>query len=353
MTDLQPAPADGGRRRFRFVTRRALLRLAVLFAVIALFLAWCSWTMLRMPGSSFAGPAPVLDPALDELASRLKRDVVHLGSEIGPRNTAYLSALRKSESYLRDRLAESGRPVQSMSFMTADGTECTNFWIEYPATTAREEIIVVGAHYDSFESSPGANDNGTGVAAVLALADRLREEAPERRALRLALFVNEEPPYFQTDDMGSLRLARAWKAQGAAITAMISLETIGCFHDEEDSQRYPIPLGGAYPTTGNFLGFVGPFGSRDLVRRSIALFREHGRLPSEGAALPGFVPGISWSDHWAFAQQGWPAIMVTDTAPFRYAHYHEQTDMPQQVDFRRLALVVEGMEQVIASLRRE
>jgi hypothetical protein len=171
--------------------------------------------------------------------------------------------------------------------------------------------------------------------------------------LRFVAFVNEEPPYFVSEQMGSLVYAKRCKARGDQISAMISLETIGYFSDAQRSQTYPSAvLGAVYPTTGNFIGFVGNFGSRALVRRAVALFRQEAKLPSEGAALPSFVPGAGWSDHWAFWQCGYPAIMVTDTAPFRYPYYHEAADTPDKLDYDRFALVVSGLEKTIAELAR-
>jgi hypothetical protein len=134
---------------------------------------------------------------------------------------------------------------------------------------------------------------------------------------------------------------------------MISLETIGYFSDAPHSQTYPsLGFGVFYPTVGNFIGFVGNVHSRSLLRRAIALFRKHARVPSEGAALPSFIPGVSWSDQWAFWQHGYPGIMITDTAPFRYPHYHSATDTPDKLDYDRFALVVSGMEKVIEELDR-
>jgi len=132
---------------------------------------------------------------------------------------------------------------------------------------------------------------------------------------------------------------------------MISLETIGYFSDAPHSQTYPAPgLGVFYPSVGNFIGFVANVHSRTLLRRSIAFFRKHAGVPSEGAALPSFIPGVSWSDQWAFWQHGYPGIMVTDTAPFRYPHYHSTTDTPDKLDYDRFTLVVSGVEKVIEGL---
>jgi len=220
--------------------------------------------------------------------------------------------------------------------------------IEPAASAAGAGTLVVGAHYDSHLDAPGANDNGTGVAGVIELARLLadlRGKASTR--VRLALFVNEEPPFFKTELMGSLVYARRLKASGEPVLGMISLETLGFYSDEEGSQRYPPPLGLLYPTKGNFVAFVGLTSSRALVRRTVASFRALVPFPSVGGTAPGIIPGIDWSDHWSFERVGIPALMVTDTAPFRYPHYHTPADTPDKVDYERLARVVSGLGRVI------
>ncbi|MFH1808955.1 MAG: M28 family peptidase, partial [Pseudomonadota bacterium] len=211
------------------------------------------------------------------------------------------------------------------------------------------EIVVVGAHYDSAPGSPGANDNATGVATVLELA-RLLQDRPRQRELRLVAFVNEEPPYFQTENMGSLVYARELVSQGAPVVAMLTPETLGYYSEARGSQHYPFPFGLLYPDTGNFVGFVGNLGSLSLVRRCVGSFRHHAAFPSEGAAVPASIEGVAWSDHWAFWEQGVPALMVTDTAPHRDPHYHTAGDRPDHVDTERLARVVQGLAGVVDDL---
>jgi Zn-dependent M28 family amino/carboxypeptidase len=230
------------------------------------------------------------------------------------------------------------------------GQACHNIEVEIPGT--RPDVVLIGAHYDSVFGSPGANDNGSGVAALLALARRFAGKSPQH-TLRFVAFVNEEPPFFLSGEMGSFVYASRCKARGDQISTMISLETIGYFSDAPHSQTYPAPgLGMFYPKVGNFIGFVGDVRSRALLRRMIALFRKHAKIPSEGAALPAFIPGVSWSDQWSFWRHGYPGIMITDTAPFRYPHYHSSTDTPDKLDYDRFTLVVSGMEQVIEELAR-
>jgi Zn-dependent M28 family amino/carboxypeptidase len=225
-----------------------------------------------------------------------------------------------------------------------------NVCAEIAGSARASEVVLVGAHYDTVAGCPGANDNGTGVAALLALARRFASVHAER-TLRFVAFPGEEPPAFQTEAMGSLVFARASRAKGEKITAMICLETLGCYSDESGSQTYPIPmLRIAYPDRGDFVAFVGNVASRGLVREAIETFREKAAFPSEGAALPARIPGVGWSDQWSFWEQGYPAIMVTDTAPFRYPHYHRASDTAEKVDFERLARVVEGLCSTVARL---
>lgn len=214
--------------------------------------------------------------------------------------------------------------------------------VEIPGSSATEEIVILGAHYDSAIGSPGANDNASAVAALLEIA-RLFSTQQCRRTLRFVFFTNEESPLFQTADMGSLVYARRSRKLNEKIVAMLCLETIGYYSNEKGSQKYPFPFNYFYPDTGNFLAFVGNLASRKLVHQAIASFRRHASFPSEGAAAPEWIVGISWSDQWSFWQENYPAIMLTDTAPFRYPAYHTEMDTPEKVDYTCLARVVQGL----------
>jgi Zn-dependent M28 family amino/carboxypeptidase len=299
-----------------------------------------------MPGKNISRAAP-LSPEEIELRAELKSDVQTLAGEIGERNMARYPQLNAAADFIEGSFSRAGLHPRRDSYEVR-GQACHNIEAEIPGT--RPDVVLIGAHYDSVFGSPGANDNGSGVAALLALARRFAGK-PAQQTLRFVAFVNEEPPYFLTEQMGSFVYAGRCKGHGDRISAMISLETIGYFSDAPRSQTYPAAgLGVFYPTVGNFIGFVSNVHSRALLRRSIALFRKHATIPSEGAALPSFVPGVSWSDQWAFWQHGYPGIMITDTAPFRYPHYHSATDTPDKLDYDRFALVVSGMEKVIEEL---
>jgi Zn-dependent M28 family amino/carboxypeptidase len=213
-------------------------------------------------------------------------------------------------------------------------------------------ILVVGAHYDSVPGTPGANDNASGVAALLELA-RIFAGKPGNRTLRLVAFVNEEPPFFKTETMGSYRYAMEASGNKEKIAGMLSLETIGCYTEEKGSQHFPFPLGFFYPHRGDFLAFVGNFKSKAFLGRCVKGFRAATDLPAEGAAAPEVLPGIGWSDHWAFWKAGYPAFMVTDTAFYRYPHYHQPTDTPEKLDYDRMAKAVTGLEGMLDRLLNE
>ena len=212
-----------------------------------------------------------------------------------------------------------------------------------------DEIVLVGAHYDSSDGSPGADDNASGVAVLLALARNLSSTRP-RRTLRFVGFANEEPPWFWQPEMGSLVDAKEARLHNENIIAMLSLESVGYFTDAPRSQTYPAALGLLYPSTGNFVAFVGNLASRSLVHRALRSFRGANELPSVGAALPSAIPGVGWSDQWSFWQQGYPAIEITDTAPHRNPSYHTAADTPERLDYGRMARFATGMRNVILDL---
>jgi hypothetical protein len=327
---------------------RTLKKIHGVELAVALALAGGMAYMIAMPGQSHSGPLPPLNAAEAALVPELRRHVDALAGEIGERNMFRYPQMVEAAAYIERTLAGFGYAVDRQEY-ELDRQVFANLAVEIPGRNPAPEIVVIGAHYDSVFDSPGANDNGTGVAAVLALARRLAGYAPAS-TLRFVCFANEEPPAFQTAGMGSLVYARRCRAREERIAAMLSLETIGYYDDRPSSQSYPFPLSLFYPSTGNFIGFIGNTANARLVRRCVRVFRRSVRFPSEGAAVPGAVPGVGWSDHWSFWQCGYPALMVTDTAPYRYPHYHARTDTPDQVDYERLSRVVSGLESVIRDL---
>jgi len=274
-----------------------------------------------------------------------------LGGDIGERNVGYPEKLEAAAKYVEESFAKLGYPSARQEY-DASGVRVANIDVNVPGTTHADEIIVVGAHYDSVRGAPGANDNASGVAATLEIA-RMLKDAKLSRTIRYVAFVNEEPPFFQTDQMGSVVYAKRCKERGEKIVAMLTPETIGCYSDEPGSQQYPSVMGWFYPKVGNFIIFVGESESGKLVAHCVELFRKHAQFPSEGGAAPKSIEGVGWSDHWSFSRMGYPALMITDTAPFRYKYYHTASDTPDKCDYDRMARVVEGVARVVEELANE
>ncbi len=306
--------------------------------------------MTGVPGEPHRGPLPPLTDEEAALAASLKRHVATIAAR--EHNVEHHDELEEVARYIEATLKSFGYAIGVQTFVV-DGKAVRNIDAVIAAQAPAPEVIVVGAHYDSAPGTPGANDNGSGTAAVLELARLLRDlDGKTGKRIRLVLFVNEEPPYFGTEDMGSVRYAGWLAAERERVVAMYSLETIGFYAHTPASQRYPAPFGFLFPDRGDFVAFVGMLGSRPLLRRTVRSFRSHTAFPSIGGVAPSSIPGIAWSDHWAFAEQGFQAVMITDTAPFRYPHYHRPTDTPDKVDVESLARVVKGIERVIRDLAR-
>jgi Peptidase family M28 len=298
-------------------------------------------------------------------ARELRRHVEALCAN-GPRNTFSILSLLAAASYIEESFIASGYQVERHAYAEQIGG--VNLIAEVggrrsavgggpPPTAYREarsavpptDIVVIGAHYDSVFDSPGADDNASGVAGLLALAKHFAKSSP-RKTLRFVGFSNEEPPHFQSPEMGSLAYARRCHERGETIAAMLSLEMLGYFDTRRGTQQYPPPLSLFYPATADFIGFAGNLKSRKLVRQCVKTFRKHAKIGAQGAALPELIPQIGWSDQWSFWQFGWPAIMVTDTALFRNPNYHTTRDTPATLDYARMAMVVEGLVPVVAEL---
>ena len=257
-----------------------------------------------------------------------------LAGTIGERNIYRPRAYAEAADFIEQCLPSASRHT----FDSGVNIECE--------VRGNEEIIIVGAHYDTVSGSPGADDNASGVAAMLVIAQRLTSEAP-KRTIRFVAFANEEPPFFDTPQMGSLRYAQRCHDRGEKIVAMLSLETIGFFNDAPQSQTYPSMLSLVYPSTANFIAFVSNLRSRALLHRCVKRFSG---VPIVSGALPEFIAGVAWSDQYAFWKFGYPAVMVTDTALFRNPHYHSATDTPGTLDYDRLGRVVGGLTSVVVDL---
>jgi hypothetical protein len=316
------------------------MRLAIVILLIILLMLAVAWrSMLAMPGRSWSGPLPPLTESQRALAQELHRDVLALCAN-GPRIVPETLAL--AAAYIERELIAAGYAPSRQH--TSEGDN-----IEVELRGDSKEIVIIGAHYDSFDDAPGADDNASGVAGCLAMARRLAHAHP-KHTLRFVFFAAEEPPNFKNESMGSYAYAKRCHERGETIAAMLSIESIGYYDTRPGSQQYPAFLAPFFSTTGDFIGFAGNSGSRALVRRCVGACRKRAKFPSEGAAVPELVEEIGWSDQWSFWQFGWPALMVTDTAPFRNPHYHTAGDTPETIDYERTARVVDGLIGVVTTL---
>jgi len=304
--------------------------------------------MIKMPGKTYTGPLPPLTDEEVSVRDAIRKDVEHLATDIGERNLHLYTNLCAAADYIQNSFEQVGYKAKRQDY-DVSGKTCSNIEVEIAGKYKADEIVIIGAHYDTVYGSPGANDNGSGVAAMLALARDFHGKKISR-TLRFVAFVNEEPPNFMSGTMGSLVYAKRCHKNREKIFTMFSLETIGYYSDQPGSQRYPFPVGFFYPSTGNFITFVSNLSSRWLVENVVESFRRQVHFPSQGGAWPGIVPGIAWSDQWAFWRMGYPALMVTDTAPFRYPYYHTSQDTPDKIDYDKLCRVVVGLQRVIFEL---
>ncbi len=353
--------------KIKVITRNALIRLGVLIAVLALAGALTGYIMMSMPGNSYNGLPEPLSNEDTGLSEALKADVEYIAGTIGPRNFLNYKNLEITVDFIEKSFRDAGYEPKRMNYVAEeslisswrgtpknDSLIYSNIEVELKGTKYPDQIIVIGAHYDSppVDGCKAANDNGSGVAATIELAKAFAGKNQER-TLRFVAFANEEPPYFWTSGMGSLVYAKSCREKKENIVGMFSLETIGYYSDAEGSQNYPYPINYFYPSKGNFIGFVSNVPSMSLLKKSLRSFRKNSKLPSEGAALPGDLPGVGWSDHWSFWQMGYPGVMVTDTATYRYPYYHTCKDNPEKLDYDKMAKVVRGMEFVLGDLANE
>lgn len=305
------------------------------------------------------GPARAVKPGAADtrgvpagLEDALRSHVETLAGRIGERNFYAPDRLAAAAEYIEAFWRGLGFHAELQDY-TDHGRTFRNLWVEIEGKTKPDEIVLAGAHYDSVAGSPGADDNASGVGALLELSRLLKVSGGAARSIRFAAFSNEEPPFFESEGMGSAVYARGARERGEKIAAMLSLESIGYFSDKRGSQHYPPFLGMIYPDTGNFLGVVGDTGSRKLVARVATYARETGLLPFESVAAPRSVPGVSWSDHASFWRHGYPAVMITDTVPYRNPHYHQASDLPETLDYGSYARGTAALAHVIRRLADE
>ena len=279
------------------------------------------------------------------LAEHLIRHVDRLAGFIGPRHLGQPRALAAAAQLVERELTDAGYSVERQNYNVA-GQEVANLVAELPGGRRKDEVVVVGAHYDTISTTSGADDNASAV-AVLIEASRLMRNLKPKRTVRFVSFPCEEPPHFYTDNMGSQVYARRCRERGEQIKGMLCLEMVGYYSTERGSQRVPdsIPrfLHPAFPKRGNFLAAVGNLRSWRLSWTFRRGFKRAVRFPLFSIVLPESIAEIRLSDNSSFWDQGYEALMLTDTSFLRNPHYHHPTDTPDTLDYERMAQVTLGV----------
>lgn len=333
--------------RNRWIIRSALGIVGLLVAAL-LSAFMLLYFMTSMPGARMESPLPKPTPAQALLANSLNNHVDILATVVGPRHGGLPDSLDRAGDYVTNQFRNFGYAPEEIRF---GDDRFRNIQATLPGTDRADEILVVGAHYDSAANgTPGADDNASGVAVMLEIA-RALAGTDLRRTVRFIAFANEENPWFGTDLMGS-RISAGKSAQhGENIVGMFSLEMLGYYDDTPGSQKYPRIIRRFYPDTGNFVAFVGNMQSRPLLHQALRVFRESGVMPSEGMAAPqALVRDIRRSDNSAYWDAGYPALMVTDTSNFRNPLYHTLGDTPKTLDYTTMARLTEGLTGMVITL---
>jgi Zn-dependent M28 family amino/carboxypeptidase len=280
---------------------------------------------------------------------KLKRHVYALSEELGPRDIGHPDNLNRTATYIRDKFEVLTNHVEEQRY-SANRLTVRNICAFLGPDT--NERIVVGAHYDVAGPYPGADDNASGVAGLLELARLLTADDLSLK-IELVSYPLEEPPYFNSSKMGSFVHAKSLKERNINARAMLALEMIGYFRDQEGSQAYPLfLLRPFYPSVGNFIAVVGKLFQRKLVRTIKKAMQQATSLPVESINAPRLLPGIALSDHLNYWWAGYQAAMITDTAFYRNPNYHSAFDTPDTLDYQRMAQVVEGVRAAVIQLSR-
>ena len=297
--------------------------------------------------------APLYFPPNDDSGvspARLEQHVRTLVRTFTPRSHKQPKTLDRAAAYIRGELAAAGAEPWDQP-VRIRGKTYRNVVASFGPET--EERVVVGAHYDAAGASPGADDNASGVAGLLELA-RLLGGTPPPLRVELVAFTLEEPRFARAPQhVGSATHAASLRRQGVRVRAMIALEMIGYFTDAPASQRYPVGvLKAFYPSRGDYITVVGRMAQVGLVRRVAAAMRGATPLPVSAINAPRWLPGIDFSDHSSYWDAGYPAVMVTDTAFYRNPNYHTTRDLPETLDYLRMADVVRGVHAAVLDLAR-
>ncbi len=341
-----PAPAAPTGRDIMKSVARILVAVAVITG-IARFVAG-PISLVTDPSRRRAyllkkAPAPPDSSALSPLAARLRAHVVMLSVTIGARDAYSPKGRERARDYVLARFKEYGYAPKALPYESRlmigvpDGTAFHNVEaLLRVRSPERRGAWVLGAHYDSAPGTPGADDNASGVAVLLEVARLLRERSPGRE-VRFVAFGTEEPPSFGTRNMGSWQYARGLKDGGVLVHGVVVLEMLGFYNPRRGSQLYPPFMHLFFPDHGGFVGAVGNIESRGLLAAFGAAWRKASRFPLTLSILPGPFASLALSDQLNFWTHGYPAVMISDTAFYRNANYHESSDLPDTLDYEKMA----------------
>ena len=314
----------------------------LLVIVVTLVMVWF-WLTQPMLSRPEPNSVRTVDP------TRLEAHVRKLSIEFSPRDIGHLENLDRTAAYIAGELAQAGGFLSEQEYRV-EGKSFRNVLARFGPNTS--ERIIVGAHYDACMPLPGADDNASGVAGLIELAYLLGKQPPPVR-VDLVAFSTEEPPYFGTTGMGSSVHAQSVRKENADVRAMISLEMIGYFSDANGSQHFPVGiLSALYPSTGNFISVVGRISDGMLVRRVKGAMSGAAPLPVYSINAPALIPGVDFSDQRNYWHAGYNAVMITDSAFYRNRNYHTEHDTAEKLDYKRMAMVVEGVYAAVNELAR-
>lgn len=322
---------------------KKMMRFILLLAF--LFSAFLLYSVMKIKGT----PSVVFPPAPRTKNMPLYRHVEELTVKIGSRSIFEYDKLTAAKEYILSSLKGMGYSPILQDFSYQERI-FSNIIVHLPGKTHPEDVVVIGAHYDTVAGTPGADDNASAVAILLEMCRLLKDYLPDR-TLQLVFFTLEEPPVFLSESMGSSVYAREARKRQEHISAMISLEMLGYYSDKEGGQSFPVPLMALmYPSTPNFAAIVGNLSSRSLVNKVAGSLRKGGSVPVETLTSIRFIPGVDFSDHRSFWKMGYPAVMITDTAFYRNPNYHSEADRIDTLDFSRMSSLLDGLVQMAKDL---
>ncbi|CAA6676732.1 MULTISPECIES: M28 family peptidase [unclassified Lentimonas] len=316
----------------------ALKRIVVTLVIVLLAI----WGYLSQPTLAKGDPS---NTVIDQ--QRLQDIVKKLSIDFHPRNYRSTKNLEATVAYIQQHFESAGGMVTLQSFEVS-GHTYKNVRCHFGNTDAPK--LIIGAHYDSHDQTPGADDNASGIAGLIELAYLLGENAPDGN-FELVAYPLEEPPFFGSNYMGSHFHAKSIHDEGQAVAGVIVLEMIGYFTDEFGSQDYPTPLFKLiYPNTGNFIAVVGKMDQRAFTKKVKVGMKGVNDLPIESINAPAGIPGIDFSDHRNYWEFGYDAVMITDTAFYRNTAYHEANDTWDRLNYEKMGQVVEGVYSTVVQL---